>query len=143
MLYLYHHCDNHWNLPSTPSVGNNYELIDVENIHDYDWDVCEEVANNKHYNDEEMDWSSFVESNGGSSKWFEYDNTDIIHLAHKGFEDQRPGAAEYHKKMERATRLHDIAAFENQVEKNSKEVAELIKANASLQIIINQLKSNI
>ena len=91
MLYLYHHADRHWNLPETPSVGNHFELIDTDNISEYDWDVCSDYASDKYGGEEEDgDWGDFVESNGGSSKYYKYDPTNPVHVKHKGFEDQRP-----------------------------------------------------
>jgi hypothetical protein len=94
MLYLYYHCSTSYSSPIEPSIGNHYSLIDTDNIEEYDWDTRIETASDS-YEEEEDEWEDHVERKGGTSLWYEYDPSNLIHIKHKGYESQRPEHVEW------------------------------------------------
>ena len=139
MLYLYHHSDSHWNVPNEPSVGNHYELIDTDNIEEYDWERRQEHASNEDFNEEEQEWSDHVEEHGGSSNWVKYDNTDPVHMKHKGYEDQRPGVAEYHEVLAHVRKEREISQIEKTIQSNMDAIRDLTQRNCDLAQQIKDL----
>lgn len=125
-LYLYYHDSQGYscNIPKTPCAGNHYELIDVDNIREYDWDVRQAAAADVEQEDCQ-DWSDHVESNGGVSRWVEYDPTDPVHIAHTGYEDQRPEHIEYLAEQKRLQKLAQQKWNENRLVEIGKEIRAL------------------
>ena len=134
-LYLYYHCSTSHGSPEQPSVGNHYYLVDTDDISDYDWDIRCDAASDS-FEGEEGEWGDHVEQSGGTSKWVEYDPTNKIHKAHKGYEDQRPEAVIFHKELRLKALEATILGLEDEFAANHLKCQNILERNDTINGIL-------
>ena len=135
MLYLYKHDSDYRNLNCSPSVGNFYELIETDDIEAHDHECCvEEASRYEHDND----WGNHIDTHGGCGQWFEYDKTDPVHVAHTGYEADRPEAVEYQKQAAIAREAKLLASVKKELAENYETISKLAAANVKLMEYIEQ-----
>jgi len=132
MLYIYKHDSDYRNLGCSPSVGNFYELIETDNIEEYNHQMCVEEASSQEFDEDEDDWGNQVNNHGGAGQWYEYDKTNPIHVAHTGFEDQRPEAVEYQKQEAKAKKAKKLLAVKKELAENYETIRNLAAINVGL-----------